>query len=194
MSKFSYLYEDPSTADEVIGNTPYGIYDDDTTFQNESLQVLKYVAKKLGHPVMQLEFNSGSIYACFEEAVSEYSQQINYYNTKNWMLEHYGSTNRQSGSTFNEMESHEPEAPHMGSTFFLSEQYGEAVNVGGGITMYTGSIILSQSKQVYDLETESDISSSHLSKRLEIQKVFNQGPADISKFYDPFAGSYDNIE
>ena len=28
------------------------------------------VARKLGHPVMQLEFNSGSMYACFEEAVS----------------------------------------------------------------------------------------------------------------------------
>ena len=41
---------------------------------------------------MQLEFNSGSIYACFEEAVSEYSQQINHYNTKNWMWEHYGNT------------------------------------------------------------------------------------------------------
>ena len=83
MSKFNYLYEDPSTSDQVIGNTPYGIYDNDTEFQNESLQVVKYVAKKLGHPIMQLEFNSGSIYACLEESVSEYSQQINHYNTRN---------------------------------------------------------------------------------------------------------------
>jgi hypothetical protein len=82
----------------------------------------------------------------------------------------------------------------MGTTFLLSEQYGEAVNVGGGISMYTGSIILTGSKQTYDLETESTISSSHQNKRLEIQKVFNQGPAAISKFYDPFAGTYDNIE
>ena len=72
MSKFSYIYEDPSTTNEVVGNTPYGIYDDDITFQNESIQVVKYVARKLGHPVMQLEFNSGSVYACLEEAVSEY--------------------------------------------------------------------------------------------------------------------------
>jgi len=194
MSKFSYIYEDPSTTDEVVGNTPYGIYDTDTTFQDESLQVVKYVARKLGHPVMQLEFNSGSIYACLEESVSEYSQQINHYNTKNWLWEHYGSTNRESGSSLGNTGTHEPEAPHMGSTFLLSEQYGEAVNVGGGISLHTGSIVLSESKQVYDLETESNISSSHLNKRLEIQKVFNTGPAAISKFYDPFAGSYDNIE
>ena len=30
--------------------------------------------------------------------------------------------------------------------------------------------------------------------RLEIQTVFNQAPAAVSRFYDPFAGTYDNIE
>ena len=194
MSKFNFLYEDPTLALQVTGSTPHGIYDTDTEFQNDSLTVTKYVAQKLGHPVMQLEFGSGSIYACFEEAVSEYSQQINHYNTKNWMWEHYGSTNRESGSSLGDMGSHEPEAPHMGTTFLLSEQYGEAVNVGGGINMYTGSITLTGSKQTYNLETESNLRDAHTGSRLEIQKVFNQQPAAISKFYDPFAGTYDNIE
>ena len=192
MSKFLFLYEDPSAY--TTGQTPHGIYDNDTSFQSDSLTICKYVSRKLGHPVMQLEFNSGSIYACLEEAVSEYSQQINHYNTKNWMWEHYGSSNRESGSVLGATGSHEPEAAHMGSTFLLSEQYGEAVNVGGGVTMHTGSITITGSKQVYDLETESNISSSHLEKRLEVQRVFNEAPAAISKFYDPFAGTYDNIE
>ena len=194
MSKFSFIYTDPTAANQITGATPYGTYDSDTTFQTESLNITKYVARKLGHPVMQLEFNSGSIYAMYEEAVSEYSAQINYYNTKNWMWEHYGSTDRESGSAYDSTSSHEPEAPHMGSTFLLSEQYGEAVNVGGGVTMYTGSISLVNEKQTYDLATESTVSSSHNGKRIEVQRVFNQGPAAISKFYDPFAGSYDNIE
>ena len=192
MSKFNFIYEDPSTY--TTGQTPHGIYDNDSEFQNDSLTVCKYVARKLGHPVMQLEFGSGSMYACLEEAVSEYSQQINHYNTKNWMWEHYGSSNRESGSVLGATGSHEPEAAHMGSTFLLSEQYGEAVNVGGGVTMHTGSITITGSKQVYDLETESNISASHLDKRLEVQRVFNEAPAAISKFYDPFAGTYDNIE
>ena len=194
MSKFSFLYEDPTAILQVTGSTPYGIYDADSEFQSDSLTVCKYVARKLGHPVMQLEFNSGSMYACFEEAVSEYSQQINHYNTKNWLWEHYGSTDRVSGTSMGSTGSHEPEAPHMGTTCLLSEQYGEAVNVGGGITMHTGSITLTSSKQVYDLQNESNITASHDNKRLEIQKVFNDGPAAISKFYDPFAGAYDNIE
>ena len=140
MSKFNFLYTEPTSANEVTGSTPHGIYDQDSEFQTDSLTVCKYVASKLGHPVMQLEFNSGSIYACYEESVSEYSQQIHHYNTKNWMWEHYGSTNRVSGSVMSSTGSHEPEASHMGSTFLLSEQYGEAVNVGGGINLYTGSV------------------------------------------------------
>ena len=29
MSKFEFLYEDPTSTFQVIGNTPYGIYDSD---------------------------------------------------------------------------------------------------------------------------------------------------------------------
>jgi hypothetical protein len=192
MSKFNFIYEEPTSTLQVTGSTPHGIYDSDSEFQTDSLNVCKYVASKLGHPVMQLEFNSGSIYACFEESVSEYSQQINHYNTKNWMWEHYGSTARESGSAMSSTGSHEPEASHMGSTFLLSEQYGEAVNVGGGINLYTGSVTLVADQQVYNLPTDAFLEQS--ASRLEIQKVYNQGPAAISKFYDPFAGSYDNIE
>ena len=191
MSKFSYLYEDPTTPIQVTGSTPYGTYDSDVQFQSESLNVCKYVARKLGHPIMQLEFNSGSIYATFEESVSEYSQQINHYNMKNWLWEHYGSTDRISGSAMSSTGSHEPESPHMGSTFLLSEQYGEAVQAGGGLTLHSGSITLTGSKQVYDLKTESTLSSSHSGKRLEIQRIFNQGPSAITRFYDPFAGSFE---
>jgi len=195
MSKFNFIYEDPTAVLQVTGSTPHGIYDTDTEFQNDSLTICKYVATKLGHPVMQLEFGSGSIYACLEEAVSEYSQQINHYNTKNWLWEHYGSTTRESGSTLGDMGLHEPETPTMGLSFTLSEQYGQAVNIGGNATLHTGSITITSSQQVYDLTTEASLESSVTGgNRIEVQRVFNEGPAAISKFYDPFAGAYDNIE
>ena len=149
MSKFLFIYQDPTDSLQVTGSTPHGIYDTDSEFQTDSLTVCKYVARKLGHPVMQLEFGSGSMYACFEEAVSEYSQQINHYNTKNWMWEHYG--NSTTGSNFSSTGSHQAETPNGGmSLFTLSEQYGQAVNVGGNATMFTGSITLTGSQQVYD--------------------------------------------
>ena len=196
MSKFLFLYEEPTGSGQISGQTPHGIYDADSEFQTDSLTTCKYVASKLGHPVMQLEFNSGSIYACFEEAVSEYSQQINHYNTKNWMWEHYGNT--ATGSDFSSTGSHQSETPVGGlSLFTLSEQYGQAVNVGGNATMFTGSITLTGSQQVYDLPTEATLESDvdeASGDRIEVQRVFNEAPAAISKFYDPFAGTYDNIE
>jgi len=61
--------------------------------------------------------------------------------------------------------------------------------------MFTGSITLTSSKQVYDLSSEATLESSPTGvDRIEVQRVFNQAPAAISKFYDPFAGAYDNIE
>ena len=203
MSKFNFLYEDPALALEVTGSTPHGIYDSDSEFQTDSLTTCKYVASKLGHPVMQLEMNSGSIYAMYEEAVNEYSQQMNHYNMKNWMWNSYGTENKISGSQYASDStssmmgtgSLQAQTPSMGTTFMLSEQYGQAVNVGGNATMFTGSITLTGSQQVYDLTSEASLESSVTgANRIEVQRVFNQGPAAISKFYDPFAGTYDNIE
>ena len=102
-NKFDYTYVDPtltgsqwacatgSNGSTDFINVPYGTYCSgstgytDNTFATESVEVCKWTARRLGHPVMQIEINSGSIYAMFEEAVSEYSQHINNYNIKNWM-------------------------------------------------------------------------------------------------------------
>ena len=188
--KFQYLYEDPTNVDAITGSTPFGIYDNDVAFQSESVQLCKFVARKLGHPVMQLEFNSGSIYACYEEAVSEYSSHINNYNIKNWMWEKYGTDSKTNITSSMGTGSNEPVVPNMGFVTELSQQYGQASNIGGNATLHSGSITLSE-KQEYDLQTESTISSSHTGKRLEIQRVFNQGPSAITRFYDPFAGSFE---
>jgi len=189
--KFQYIYEDPTQALQITGSTPYGTYDNDTSFQNESIGICKFVSRRLGHPVMQLEMNSGSIYAMFEEAVNEYSQQMNHYNMKNWMWNSYGTEDRVSGSM--STGSFEPQTPSMGTTFMLSEQYGQAALVGGNSTLYSGSITLSTSQSVYDLNTEALFESdiNLLSDRVEVQRVFNHGPASISKFYDPYVGSFD---
>ena len=190
MAKSDFIYTDPSTYSN--GQTPFALYDDDNTFKTDAINVTKWVAKRLGHPIMQLEFNSGSIYATFEESVSEYSTHINNYNIKNWMWNSYGSEARESGSVYSETGTSEPQNPQgMGTTFFLSEQYGQAVGVGGNADLHSGSITLVKDQQVYDLQTDATVSSDHSGSRLEIQRVFNYGPAAITRFYDPFAGSFE---
>ena len=190
MAKSDYIYTDPTTY--LNGQTPFTLYDDDNTFKTDAVNVTKWVAQRLGHPVMQLEFNSGSIYATFEESISEYSTHINNYNIKNWMWNSYGSEDRESGSVYSETGTSEPQHPNgLGTNFFLSEQYGQSAGVGGEVDLYSGSITLSADKQVYDLQTDATVSSDHSGSRLEIHRVFNYGPSAAIKFYEPYAGSLD---
>ena len=185
-NKSDFIYTDPTV--NASGSTPYGIYDSDEAFASESLSVCKFVARRLGHPVMQLEFDSGSIYAMFEESVSEYSQHINNYNIRNWLWNSYGGETKVSESIMG-TGSFAPVTPHMGSAFTLSDQYGEAINVGGDVTLHSGSITIAANQSVYDLD--SSVPEEHLTKRIEVQRVFNYGPAAITRFYDPFAGSFE---
>ena len=189
MPKSVFVYTDPTITTSADGDTPFGLYDGDSTFVSESVEVCKFVARKMGHPVMQLEIPSSSIYACFEEAISDYSSHINNYNIRNWMWEHYGNSERISGSLGTG--SHNPVKPSSGQAVYLSDKYGTLAGVGGDTTLHSGSLTLSQ-KQVYDIPSEASFTDSdHANKRLEIRTIFNQGPAAITRFYDPFAGSFE---
>ena len=194
--KFGFVYEDPTNTSQVIGNTPYGTYDSDTVFQNESIDVCKWVARRLGHPVMQLEFNSGSIFAMFEEGVSEYSQHINNYNIKNWMWNSYGSET--TGSDLGNTGTKTVRRGRMGISSVLSEQYGEAVGIGGEVTMHSASITLTGSQQEYDLQEAFSASiaddaslSGSVDKRIVVQQVLNPPRAAMTRFWDPFIGTFD---
>ena len=136
MSKFNYIYEDPTN--NASGSTPYSIYDNDQAFQDDSVNVTKWVARRLGHPVLQLEIFSGSIFACFEEAISEYSLHINNYNMKNWLWDHYGSSTKQSGSAYSQTGSNDPVSPGLGTSILLSEAYGTYAGVGGDTDLKSG--------------------------------------------------------
>ena len=53
-----------------------------------------------------------------------------------------------------------------------------------------GYITLTGSKQDYDLQDVwANVSES--GKRIEVHRVFNHMPAAVSRFYDPYAGSFD---
>mgnify|MGYP003133662414 FL=1 len=186
MPKLDYAYEDPSSFES--GQTPYGTYDADSTFQTDIVSVTKWCAKRLGFPVLQLEIPSGSIYACFEESVNEYSQHINNYNIKNWMWEQYGEKNRISGSL--STGSADPVTPSLGASVTLSDKYGQQVGLNENYDLKKGYITLSGSKQDYDLQSVwADDNES--GKRIEVHRVFNHQPAAVSRFYDPYAGTFD---
>ena len=160
------------------GNTPYGFYDAETSFQQQSDKFADWAARRLGYPIVDIELQSGSFYACFEEAVTEYSAQVNQFNIRDNMLHLQGQS---TGSNL----TGKKVTPTLGRTVFLSQQYGTEAGVGGFIDWKKGSIDIASGSQDYDLNSWSTVSES--GKAIEIKKVYHETPAAITKYFDPYS-------
>tara|TARA_R100001129_G_C5310375_1_gene245018 strand:- start:709 stop:1878 length:1170 start_codon:yes stop_codon:yes gene_type:complete len=166
------------------GQTPYGFYDSDTEFSgsgNHSVdRFADWAARRLGHPIMSVELQSGSFYAVYEEAVTEYSAQVNQFNIKDNLLH---LTGRATGSDNNL--THKKLSSTMGRTIGLSKQYGTEAKVGGDIDIKKGSISVNSGSQEYDLNTLwTDVSSSGA---IEVKRVYYEGTPAMQRFFDPYA-------
>jgi len=82
----------------ATGQTPFGFYDSDTAFQTDSDKVASFCAQRLGYPLMDVELQSGSFYACFEEAVTTYGNEVFQYKIRENYLSLEGA---QTGSSAN---------------------------------------------------------------------------------------------
>ena len=67
----------PGSSSFFPGQTPFGIYDEDYTFQEDAPKMALWCARRLGFPIQNVELQDENFYACFEESVSEYSAQVN---------------------------------------------------------------------------------------------------------------------
>ena len=160
------------------GQTPWGLYDEDNTFSSDVDKFADWCAKRLGYPIMSVELQSGSFYACYEEAITEYSAQVNQFNIKNNLLH---LTGQATGSNV----THKRVTPTMGRSVFLSKQYGTEAGVGGDVTYSKGSISITSGSQEYDInELFTDVSAS---EAIEIKRVYYEGTPAMQRFFDPYA-------
>ena len=97
------------------GDTPYGFYDTDNEFTSSADKFADWAARRLGYPIVDIEMQSGSFYACFEEATTEYSAQVNQFNIRDNMLHLQGNA---TGSNI----SGKRITPTLGRTLILSQQ------------------------------------------------------------------------
>ena len=65
--------------------TPFGVYDNDSHFQEDADGVVLYVKRRLGDDVLSVELTSKQIWANFEEAALEFSKQINAHQAESYM-------------------------------------------------------------------------------------------------------------
>ena len=171
-----------STVTTASDSTPFGLYDSDTTFQTDAPKFAKWCAQRLGYPIMAIELQDTQFYACFEEAITEYSAQVNQFNIRENLLSLRGQATGSSNSV-----THKRITPNLGDTIRISEQYGSEAGVGGKIEHYSGSISVTSGSQVYDLNKWAEVSAS--GKAIEIKKVFYESSPAVQRYFDPYAGT-----
>ena len=160
--------------------TPFGFYDNDVEFQTEGPQVATFVARRLGYPVVDVELTHKQIYACFEEAITTYSNQVNQFNAREYMMNVQGMSTSTNITQRNIVSSPLPQLVK------LSAQYGTEAGSGGSVEVKRGFISASAYKQTYDLKTLwADPYES--GSAIEIRRVYHQMPPAIARYYDPFA-------
>ena len=172
----------------ISGSTPFGYYDLDAQYQTDGPKVANYCARKLGYPVMDVELQDVNFYTCFEEAVSVYSEEL--YQSKikdNYLGLEGASTGSQLNNTV--------VVPSLNSIVTIADNYGAQIGIGGTIEYYSGSLHLTASIQVYDMQQWA-INNGHISgsDRIVIQEVSYKGNPAVNQYYDPFIGGSINYQ
>jgi len=173
------------TATFSAGMTPFGFYDDDATFQIDAVKVAKFCGTRLGYPLMDVELQSGSFFACFEEAVSTYGHEVFQYKIRENYLSLEGAS---TGSIANKKVIN----PTLNNIVDISKNYGTEAEVGGYVTRYTGSLALTSSVQNYDLDAWA--TSQGITGSIEIRRIFYESPPAILRYFDPYAGTGTGIQ
>lgn len=160
--------------------TPFGIYDIEIKFQSDAPKVADWCARRLGYPVQNVELLDTNFYTCFEEAICEYSAQVNQFNIRNNLPDLYGKDNRvnYTGTLV--------QGSFLPTVIRISDSYGTLAGVGGRADVKTGSVELQIGQQDYDLKNiiEDTLEGG---RQVDIVRVFHERTPAVARFFDPNA-------
>jgi len=178
----------PGSSSFAPGDTPFGFYDNDASFQADADKVAKYIAIKLGYPIMDVELIEDQMYACFEESVAIYAEELYQSKIKDNYISLEGAP---TASQLNNI----VVGASLQNIINISDTYGQAAMLGGNVDRRSGSLSLIAGQQVYDLQAWG-IQNNYIdaTDRMVIQTVFYQGVPAINQYYDPYIGGSINYQ
>jgi len=176
------------TSTFTTGSTPFGFYDADLAFRADADKVAQWCAQRLGYPLVEVELQSGSFYAAFEEAVTTYGNEVYQWKIRENYLNLEGSTTGSTGYTLN----NQVVTPNLGSIIRISEAYASEAGAGGTVNWYTGSFTMKNGVQDYDVA--ADLAAQGITGSIEIKKIFYEAPPAIVRYFDPYAGTGTGIQ
>lgn len=175
----------PGSSSFFPGQTPFGFYDYDYDFQTDADRVAKFCAQSLGYPIQEVELQDINFYTAFEEAVTTYGNEVFRWKIRENYLSLEGSS---TGSLFN----NKLISPTLNSFIRIADEYGVEAEVGGKVTLHSGSITLQPGVQSYDLNAFAV--SQSISGGIEVRRVFYQEPPAILRYFDPYAGTGTGVQ
>ena len=177
----------PGSSSFFPGETSFGFYDNEVSFQTDTELVADWCAKRLGYPLVDIELQAVNFFTCFEEAINEYGAQLYNFQIINNFKTLEGNT---TGSNFN----NKLITPNMGGTINVSNQYGNETDGGGGdYRLISGNLNVVAGQAKYDLLTHVSSSLSG-SEEVYIKRIYHNSPAAINRYFDPYAGTGTGIQ
>ena len=173
------------SANFTMGSTPFGFYDSESLFRGDADRVAQWCAQRLGYPLVEVELQSGSFYAAFEEAVTTYGNEVYQWKIRENYLNLEGTV---TGSSLN----NQVITPNLGSIIRISETYASEAGAGGDTNWYTGSFTLKNNVQDYDVAAQ--LKAQGITGSIEIKKIFYESPPAIVRYFDPYAGTGTGIQ
>jgi hypothetical protein len=197
---------------------PFGLYVDadsdlyDVNFTNGASDQVAFTYKKLGGDILDIELTVGNIYAAYEEAVLEYSYQINIHQAKNVLSDLLGFAT----GTFDhdgQMIGGDAEGAPVNLSYprfefryarRVADGFAEEAGFGGNVTMYSASFSLTGAVQDYDLQTIISRSAQNNkgeatddavpyaglvgNNKVRIDRVYFKTPQSMWRFYGYYGG------
>lgn len=173
----------PGSSSFSPGDTPFGFFDTDVSFSGSADKVASWCATRLGYPLSDVELQDIHFYACFEEAVLEYSNQLNQFAIRDNMLILQGADKTGRNLTGKAVNT------SLAKIVNIAKNYGTEAGSGGYITYKTASIDVTTGQQVYNLTNFTFETGSDATKSIEIKKIFHDTPPAIVRYFDPFVGT-----
>lgn len=172
----------PGSSSFTTGSTPFGFFDEDATFVAQADKVATWCAIRLGYPINDIELQECHFYACFEEAILEYSNQVNQFAIRDnmFLLQGMSTGSNLTGTPINGT---------LDRLIAVSRHYGTEAGSGGYLKYKTASIQIEQGKQIYNISDFSFEEATDNVKHIEVRKMFHDTPPAIVRYFDPFVGT-----
>jgi len=190
------------SASNVVSALPLGVYATSQEFLTGAAAQVAFTYKRLGGDVLDIELTEQNVYAAYEDAVLEYSYQVNLYQSKNALGTALGSPTASfdhQGEVTSGADGAALKYPKFtfDYAFKMGDKFATEAGIGGTEPIYSASFDTVSLQQDYDLQ--QIVSSSAAAggvpyaglvgnKRVKIRKVFYITPRQMWRFYGYYGG------